>query len=224
MKLRLIGLISGLVLGYIFYKHWVTMIAFSLLGCYITKYHREVQDKLLRMEFKEFLNGIYGELMVGQSFRNAISETIKIQDFKHLELENSVLVLNRHLQSGVSEVVAWMTFSSSLDEPFIDPFVETLEAVYNYSGHITYVIRQSIIEISDAIDLCLEIEVLIAAKRFEFVTMMLSPIVLMGFLMLTQYDYVRILYETVFGRIIMTSILIINGVAFVIGKRIINII
>ncbi len=224
MKLRIIGLISGLVLGLIFYKHWVAMVVLSLLGCYIAGYHREVKDKLLQMEFKEFLNSIYGELMVSQSFRNAISETLKIQEFKHLELENSVVVLNRHLQSGVSEVAAWMTFSDSLDEPFIDHFVETLEAVYNYSGHITYVIRQSIIEISDAIDLCLEIEVLIAAKRFEFLTMMLSPIVLMGCLMLTQYDYVRILYETIFGRIIMTSILIVNGMAFIIGKRIINII
>jgi len=81
MKLRIIGLISGLVLGLIFYKHWVAMVVLSLLGCYIAGYHREVKDKLLQMEFKEFLNSIYGELMVGQSFRNAISETLKIQEF-----------------------------------------------------------------------------------------------------------------------------------------------
>ncbi|MCH4887767.1 hypothetical protein EZV73_09290 [Acidaminobacter sp. JC074] len=223
MRTKVIGAMTGLVLGYVFYRHYIAMIFLSVLGFSLSAYKKNDKGKVLQIEFKELLNGIYGELMVGQSFRNAVHETSKLHDFNHKKLKEAYATLNRHLQSGVSDVEAWVTFSETLDEAYIDRFVQTLEAVYLYSGHITYVIKQTIIEISDAIDLTLEIEVMIAAKRFEFMAMMCAPIALLGIMMLTQYDYVSILYETLVGRLMMTLILLGNLAAYIIGKRIINI-
>jgi len=131
--------------------------------------------------------------------------------------------LNKSLKLGVSDVTAWQQFSSTMDNKYITEFVDVLEVTYAYSGNIVEIIKNTIHTISDAIDLTLELQVMITAKRLEFYMMMLLPVLLLGLLSYSQYGYMSVLYQSILGRIVMTSVLIGMIVSFFIGKEIIKV-
>ena len=218
-----IKIVLGICLGYVFYRSTLMMFIFSLILIGIPNKEKKSQDGLILLEFKEFLNGIHSELLVGQSFRNAVDSTIILHQVQSETLKESLLFLNKSLKHGVSDVVAWQQLSNNLDIKYITEFVNVLEVTYAYSGNIVEIIKNTIHTISDAIDLALELRVMIAAKRLEFYMMMLLPILLLGLLSYSQYEYMSVLYQSTLGRIVMTGVLIGMTVSFYIGNEIIKV-
>jgi tight adherence protein B len=196
------------------------MFCFSAIGFFVSTRYEPDQRSLLLLEFKEFLNGIHSELLVGQSFRHAIQSTLEVQTMSYAPLRDSLDHLHKSITLGVDEVNAWQTLSNELQEEYITEFVTTLKATYYYSGNVVSVIKHTIYSISDAIDLTLEINVILISKKIEFLTMIMLPIILLGVLSITQYEYMAVLYESIFGRMVMTGVLIIMGVSYLIGHYI----
>jgi len=223
IKLCITKIVIGISLGYVFYRSFLMMLIFSILLLSIPSKEKKSLEGLILLEFKEFLNGIHSELLVGQSFRNAVDLTIILHQVQSESLKESLLFLNKSLKLGVSDVTAWQHFSSTMDNKYITEFVDVLEVTYAYSGNIVEIIKNTIHTISDAIDLTLELQVMIAAKRLEFYMMMLLPILLLGLLSYSQYEYMSVLYQSILGRIVMTSVLIGMTVSFFIGKEIIKV-
>lgn len=213
----------GAAIGWIFYRHVVPVVAFIGVGIFIGYKVEKHDNKYLLLEFKTFMNGVYSEIMVGQSLRTAVATMHDLYTFQDEALKNALNVLVKSIKLGKGEIEAWRQFEQTLNEPFITTFVDTLEATYYYSGQVTAVIRHTIYSISDAIDLTLEMEVIIAGKKMEFYTMMILPIALLGLLSHTQYDYLTILYETLLGRCLMSGILLWMLTAYMIGKKLIDI-
>lgn len=223
LKQIVVGLAIGLLVGYVFFMNVFLAFVFCILGGCLGYFKDTNEDEAIMFDFKEFLSCIYAELLVGRSFRNAIKTSIELYDFKHKKLEEALIMLNRRIHSGVSEKQAWLSLSDDMNEMYITKFAETLCATYDYSGNVSYIIKTTIMDISDAIDIALEVRVLIASKRLEFYIMMSLPIVLLGVLNMSQYNYMSILYESVFGRIVMVGVLLMMGLAYFIGKRLIKI-
>ena len=196
------------------------MFCFSAIGFFVSTRYVPDQRSILLLEFKEFLNGIHSELLVGQSFRHAIQSTLEVQTMSYAPLRDSLDHLHKSITLGVDEVNAWQTLSNELQEEYITEFVTTLKATYYYSGNVVSVIKNTIYSISDAIDLTLEINVILISKKIEFLTMIMLPIILLGVLSITQYEYMAVLYESIFGRMVMTGVLIIMGVSYLIGHYI----
>jgi tight adherence protein B len=219
-KSCLIGIVCGGLIGLIFYRHFLLMILFSGIGLSVSFCYKPNQRSVLLLEFKEFLNGIHSELLVGQSFRHAIQLTLEVQIISNVSLGDALDHLHKSISLGVDEVKAWQELSDKLHEEYIKEFAVTLKATYYYSGDVVTVIKNTIDSISDAIDLTLEINVILISKRIEFLTMIMLPIGLLGLLSVTQYDYMSVLYESMLGRVIMTGVMLVMSVAYLIGHYI----
>jgi len=222
-KIYLIAVTMGCSLGLVFYRSAIMMIIFSAMGIFLASKRKVSSDDLILLEFRDLLNSIHSELLVGMSFRNAIDISIDLQDYQSVKLKEAIQLLNKSMKYGMSDIKAWQEFSNSMDIRYISEFVRVLEVTYNYSGNVTEIIQKSIHSISDAIDLTLELGIMIAAKKFEFYMMMLLPVIMLGLLSYSQYDYMSVLYQSTFGRIVMSCILISMGIAYVIGKEIIKV-
>lgn len=222
-KAYLLAAILGASLGLVFYRSVIMMIIFSAIGMYFATKIKVSSDDLILLEFRDLLNCIHSELLVGMSFRNAIDVSVELQVYQSTKLKKAILLLNKSTKFGMSDIKAWQVFSNSMNIRYISEFVRVLEVTYNYSGNVTEIIQKSIHSISDAIDLTLELGIMITAKKFEFYMMMLLPVIMLGLLSYSQYDYMSVLYQSTFGRIVMSGILISMCIAYIIGKEIIKV-
>lgn len=213
----------GIMIGYVFYRSVLMMVIFPLLFIGMVYKKEYDQSDLILLEFKEFLNSLHSELLIGMSFRNAIDTAINLQEFNSKLLEEELNHLSKRIKCGQTDLQAWSIFAEKMSMKYITEFVNVLKVTYNYSGNLIEVVQNSIQSISDAIDLTLEINIMIAAKKFEFYMMMLLPIILLGLLSYSQYDYMSVLYHGVFGRGVMSIILIAMSIAYLIGKEIIKV-
>lgn len=223
IKYCCVGFIIGCVIGQIFFRQIIMTGIFSIVGSmvgFLTDYQ---DDEKLIFDFKEFLSCVYGEIMVGKSFRNAIGCALQLYDFQHEILESHLLLLYKRIESGMSDQLAWSKFSEVVNEKHILSFTETLCATYEYSGHVSSILASSITEISDAIDMALEVKILIASKKLEFYVMLSLPVILLGILSYTQYEYMSILYLSWFGRFVMIGVFFLMVAAYFIGKKLIEI-
>jgi Flp pilus assembly protein TadB len=198
-------------------------VVFSFIAFLLISRKKTSSEDMILLEFRELLNNIHSELLVGMSFRNAIDMSISMQEYQSNQLNEAVQLLNKSMKFGLSEIKAWQEFSKTMNIRYISEFVRVLEITYNYSGNITEIIQNTIHSISDAIDLTLELSVMIAAKRFEFYMMMVLPVIMLGLLSYSQYDYMSVLYQSTFGRIVMSGVLLSMGIAYIIGKEIIKV-
>ncbi|MNJ03065.1 hypothetical protein D3C73_1632430 [compost metagenome] len=69
----------------------------------------------------------------------------------------------------------------------------------------------------------MEIEVLIAGKKFESTAMMFAPLILIAGLAFFSGDYMAPLYDGINGRLVMTGSLLVLAGCFYVSKRIMDI-
>ena len=174
---------------------------------------------LLLMEFRSMLNSVYSELIVGQSLRTSLSVTLALNEIRHKDLSYAIVTLDKAINHGISEVQAWEAFAEKIDEFYVYQFVSTLSATYSYSGNVAEVVQHSVVALSDAIDLTLEVDIIMASKRMEFHIMTLMPLILLLILSINQAEYMMVLYESFIGRIVMTCILCLMTIAYLLGKH-----
>lgn len=168
---------------------------------------------------RAFLTQIYSELTVGTSFRMATLSAIKHTEKQTVEALSN---LEHHLLIGMGDYEAWSTFEQELSNKSLSQFVKILEHA-QYSGSFQSVLQKTIYQMNERLDMDIDIGVAIAAKRFEFYAMMLTPIGLLIFLEVSNRAYMLVLFTTLLGRISMTVTFLSMLIAYVIGKNIIRI-
>ncbi len=223
LKKIIISIILSSLLGFVFYRSIVaSIILSSIIFLYILRMKKDDSD-IIRLSFKEFLNSVHSEILVGQSFRNAVYNAIEFNDFKSEKFTDEINKLYKSLSLGIEEKKAFEEFRAAFNDKYINEFVSILNITYLYSGNIVEIIELAVDSISNAIDLELEISIILANKKFEFYLMIIIPIVILLFLSIIEYEYVKILYTTLLGRISMTIGLLLMIISYFIGKKIINI-
>lgn len=219
-----ISLLS-IVIGWVYYRSMTGMVSVFMI---ILMLHRWIippnsKSKFSSITFKMFLNGIYTELLIGKSFRNSLYDAKANLAFEDKEFIEKVDLLIKDIHFQRDEIKAWTRFSESLDIYACYQFVDVLKATYGYGGQVTQVLKHTIKSITDEIDLDLEIDIIIASKKYEFYGMIGIPFLLMGLLSYSQYAYMRVLYETFLGRIVMTLGLSLMFISYLLGKKIVEI-
>lgn len=229
VKEMIIGAILSGVISYVFYKSVIVSVISGLFGMSFTYFNKKAREKAVKQKkmesFKELLNSMYSILLSGKSFRNSLELSIdELRDMNESDLlleDLNQLKLDIHL--GTSEIVAWVDFSEKVDIESCYEFVDVLEETYAVGGQITKVINRTCQILSDKIDLYLDLELIISSKKFEFRIMMISPIILLAILSKSNESYMEILYTTIYGRLVMTGVLVAMIFSYIIGKFIIHI-
>ncbi|MBN2796016.1 MAG: hypothetical protein JXR88_11460 [Clostridia bacterium] len=213
----------GSWVGFVFYRHifgcFFVMVLFSVQG-YIKKIDN--QQGILH-EFRMFLNSIYTELTTGSVMQLAVINSAQTMIMMNKILKEAVFTLIGEVSLGQSEKIAWQNFSEKLMLKPAIQFSKGLSMAYEQGSDLRIVVGESIQLITDQMDLDMEMEVLLAAKKFEFYLLMIVPVLLLAFLSWSDMAYMTVLFKDLPGRIIMTLVLICLVVAYKIGEHIIHI-
>ncbi len=228
------SLMAGLFLflvGYLFYRSIILALAVSLLGlAYPTVKRKQLIEKRkskLQLEFKDALAVIYTSISAGTSPTNAVIgakdelERLYFEGTHDIIKEFDRMRQKIQFNEKVEDVLRDFSDRSGLEDVanFTDVFVMSM----NTGGKQAEIIKSTINTIVEKIEIKREIEVMVAEKKFEAKVMNVMPFLIMGGLSLSAGDYMDPLFTNIMGRVVITVVLILLGIAYLVSQKIMRI-
>ena len=93
----------------------------------------------------------------------------------------------------------------------------------NTGGKQAEIIKSTINTIVEKIEIKREIEVMVAEKKFEAKVMNVMPFLIMAGLSLSAGDYMDPLFTGIIGRVVITVVLLLLGIAYMVSQKIMRI-
>lgn len=227
-------ILAALVLfgiGYVFYKNIILsmlLMLFSLKWPKIrTQQIIEKRKKDLTIQFKDMLYSLSSSLSTGKSVESALKEALKDiriiypDDETYIIKEVSYIIRGIEMNETVENMFAQFSERTHIED--IENFTDIFRTCKRTGGDIVQVIRSTSETIGEKIEIKREIDTLISGKKFEFKTLMCMPIFLIVLLTYTAYDYMKPVFETAAGNIVMTIAIVLFAIAYVIGAKIMKI-
>lgn len=183
------------------------------------------KEKLLN-EFKDFLRILKTFLEASYSVENAFALTVK--ELVMLHGKESMMV--KELKSMVSQLkinkpidVVFKKFADKTHMEDIIDFSEVFIISKIHGGNISKIIGNTISVINDKIEVKIDIETVTASKRFEQKMMNLLPFLIIIYMNISSASFLRPLYTTIEGRLLMTFALVVYYFSIQISKKILKI-
>lgn len=217
--------------GYVFYKNIIISLVCMVFSVFFpkirTKQIIEKRKKDLTAQFKDMLYSLSSSLSVGKSVETAFKETLN--DLKiiypsedtSIIKEVSLIVRGIEMNNTVEDMLQQFADRAHIED--IDNFTEVFKTCKRTGGDIIRVIKTTSNTIGEKIEIKQEIETMIAGKKFEFNVLMVMPVALILLLTYTAGTYMDPVFTTIAGRIVMTAAIGIFAVAYVVGKKIMDI-
>lgn len=199
-----------LLISYIFFNNillFFLVIPFAYIlarGDVITYIEREKGK--VREDFKEYIEFLSGNLNAGYSLENAMLKAR--DDLKKMHTGRTRLdECLTHIAGKMSynqkaeELLLWMGEETEIDE--IKEFANLIVTAKKYGGNMVKLIRMASKNLNEKCVVSLEIETMIAAKKFEGMIMLISPFAIVGYMRFTNGEYISSIYDNAFGRVVM---------------------
>lgn len=188
-------------------------------------YIKKRKDKLLS-EFKDFLRILKSFLEASYSIENAFA--LSIRELTMLHGSDSMIV--KEIKAIVSKLkinkpidIAFKNFADKTHIEDIIDFSEVFIIAKMHGGNISKIIGNTINVINDKIEVKIEIETVTASKRFEQKLMNLLPFLIIIYMNISSSSFLRPLYTTIEGRLLMTFALVVYFVSIKFSKKILQI-
>ena len=224
------SVIAACLAALVFYNSIIGLLPGALLAVYVYKTEKKkYEEKLKRkhlLEFKNMINAMQASLEAGNSLERALisagsdmqqlygNKTLIVSEIKKIEKK---LKLNIPLETALYEMAERIDLSEIYD------FVEIISTIKKSGGNAVRIIRNTVEKMTDEIELQAELEVMVAAKKFEQQIMVYMPSFIILFLRITNDGFLNPLYAGPLGIAIMSVILLINVGADYLGRRIVDI-
>ncbi len=135
--------------------------------------------------------------------------------------ELAVMVQQVHIQIPVEQILE--EFSNRVRLEDIRSFSAVFSAAKRSGGDMIGIIRDSVQQIGDKIDVKREIDTLLAAKKYEFKVMSVIPYGIIAYMTLSFPEFMKCLYGNVIGIGVMSICLVIYITAYVFGVKLVKI-
>lgn len=213
-----------------FYDSKVLLIILTPLAIIIPffekdKFVKKRKEKLLN-EFKDFLRVLKTFLEASYSVENAF--VLSIKELTMLHGKESMMV--NELKSMVSQLrinkpidVVFKKFAEKTHIEDILDFSEVFIISKLHGGNISKIIGNTINVINDKIEVKIEIDTVTASKRFEQKLMNLLPFLIIIYMNISSSSFLKPLYTTIEGRLLMTFALVVYYFSVKISKKILEI-
>ena len=182
-------------------------------------------EKLLN-EFKDFLRVLKTFLEASYSVENAFA--LSARELSMLHGNESMMV--KEIKSMVSQLkinkpidVVFKKFAMKTHLEDIVDFSEVFTISKLHGGNISKIIGNTISVINDKIEVKIEIDTVTASKRFEQKLMNLLPFLIIIYMNISSSSFLRPLYTTIEGRLLMTFALVVYYFSVKISKKILEI-
>ncbi len=216
--------------GYFFYRSVIITICFFPFILYYLKIKKEELCKIRKSEFnlqfKEALCSINSSVQAGYSLENAFLESHRdmiIFYGQHSLIANELLQIKKgiHNNRTLEEMLMELGKRSDIDD--IKDFASILITGKQSGGNVNEIIESSITVIEEKLSVLQEIETIISAQKFEQKFMNAIPFIIIFYVELTAKGFFSVLYNNLFGRLIMTICLILYFISVRLSNKITDI-
>lgn len=230
LKYGILGIAIVMVFSNIFYESlfasvFMLPMMFPYFGMIKKRLCNRRQNKLQR-EFKEFCMSLAAQMSAGYSIENSIKESY--MEMCELYGDNSYIcrelkVILGKLKNNISieEAIAHLAIRSSNQD--IQLFSEVLSIGKRSGGDLIGIVRSAALNIAEKADIEREIRAIISEKQFENIIMNIIPLGMILYVKVSSPEMMAVMYQTIAGRIIMSVCLIIYILAFLLGRKIMDI-
>lgn len=186
----------------------------------------QMRKEELLLQFKDAMQSVSAALGAGYSMENAWKDGEKeIKElygedavfFRELHQINTAVAVNQPLEKLLYEFAA----RSGCED--IESFAEIFLYAKRSGGDFHKIIRTSINQISDKIEVEKEVQTVISAKKFEQNIMNAVPAAMLVYLNLTSAEFLAPLYGNLPGAGMMTAALAVYLAAIAVSKKIMRI-
>ncbi|MDP4181415.1 MAG: pilus assembly protein TadB [Bacillota bacterium] len=218
-------------LGFIFYQNIIVSLIITPISLLYPKIRtKEIINKRLdelNLQFKDLLYSISSSLASGKaletSFRESLKELSIIYPNEETFIIKEVLYITKRLDMNDQIENILMDFAERSDLEDIRSFANVLQTCNKRGGNVIEIIRNTSNVINDKIEVKQEITTILAQKKFEQKVLNFMPVGLILFLSVTQKDYMKPVFSTLIGRVVMTFAIILIIVGYNISKKIMDI-
>lgn len=214
------------------FKSFFMATALSLFGVAFPRviYNNAMKRRRLIMQnqFRDALNSIMASLKAGLSINSAL---IKCADdlerlysyTKDRPMLEEFIKIKKDLIIGLPVEEALNGFKERTDMEDIDDFVNSVTVVRQKGGNLVEVMENVVRMITDKITIKNEIAILTTGKRLESKIITFIPIVIVIVLSVIAPNYMKPLYSSLVGKILIVIGLMLLLANYFIGRRITNI-
>lgn len=223
----LLGFGKAAGIGYLFYR---SIFIASMLGCgygiygvFIAKRKfLEKQKKEITYQFREGVQGISAALSAGYSIENAFTEARK--DLVLLYGEDSLLAMEfcrieHELSLNRPVETVLFDFAKTWNTEDVLHFAQVFQTAKRTGGDLIAITRSTAERISEKIEVCREIDSMMAGKKMESRIMNVIPLGMILYLWLCSPGFLDCMYMAS-GRAVMTVLMIVYVMAYKWSDRI----
>lgn len=226
--LRTLGLMA--MVSVLYYESGWAFAALVPVGVwYFRNWEKECIEKkrgeFLR-QFQEAIQSISVSLNVGYSLENAVRETEKelgLLYSKNAAILREFRYMTRQLRLQIPMEQIMEEWADRVEQEDVRNFVNVFITAKRSGGDMIGIIRNSIEQIRDKLEVQQEIETLLAAKKYELKVMSFIPFGILAYMKLSFPEFMEVLYGNLFGIGVMSLCLAVYLGAYYLGGKIVNI-
>ncbi len=227
----LFAVIVLMAVGYIFYHNLILSLLISVLSLKFpeirTRQIIEKRKNQLTLQFKDMLYSLSSSLSVGKSIEMGLRASLQDLVIIYPDPETDIIVelqyILRLIGMNCTTEEAFRQFAERAHIEDIDNFVDIFVTCKRTGGDMIETMRSTSNTIGEKIETKQEIETMIAGKKYEFQILMMMPVIMVLFLTLTSGEYMAPVFNTIVGHISMTVAIVMFGLAYVVGSKIMKI-
>jgi len=154
------------------------------------------------LQFKEMTESVASALNVGYSAENAFKEAgkeMKILYYDHAMISKELDFIVRKIRLQIPLEQILYDFAQRVELEDVNNFATVFAAAKRSGGDMMAIIHNTASQIGEKIDVKREIDIILAAKRFEFKIMCVIPYAMIMYMQLSFPEFMQSLYGNVIG-------------------------
>ncbi|MDR3294810.1 MAG: hypothetical protein LBT26_03125 [Clostridiales Family XIII bacterium] len=212
-----------LMIGQVFYQSLLFSLVLTPLSIparkYYARYLADRRKNALELSFRDLLYSLSASFATGRQMPEALAEGLDAlrliypEDapiLRELEDMKKRIFVNREDDAPVLEDFARRSHIEDIRN-----FVDTWAICRTTGGDMERLVAKAAEVILDKMSIQKDIRTLTAQKRLEAKVLLLIPVFILVFLRIFSPDYTAVLYETLMGRLIMTTAAAVSAGAYV---------
>jgi len=227
----IIAAVALYITGLIFYRSYIISIFVTPLAILYPRLRtKEIIKKRkneLNLQFKEALYALSSSLSAGKSIEMALRDSLSDIEIlypgsdTYITQEFQYIIRRLEMNETVEEAFSDFARRAHLED--VNNFVDVFVTCKRTGGNIIEIIKNTSNVIADKIHIKNDIATMLAEKKLEQKLLNVIPVALILVLSLNAKDYMQPVFETIFGRVMMTISIVLLGVAYLISKKIMDI-
>jgi len=216
---------------YLFYHSLIFSVVVSISGVTYPRFKKKSiikKNKMnLNIQFKDMLYSLSSSISAGRSIELAFKEVLKDLSIQYPDSSISIIrevdSIIRKISMNETVEEALLEFASRAHLEDIDNFVDVFMISKRTGGNIVDVIKNSSNIINDKIEIKMEIETMLAERKYEQKILNIVPLAMIVILTETSKDYMMPIFTTFAGRAAMTLCVVLLVISFLISSKIMDI-